>query len=352
MNWIEAIKGERRMSLNHWRYRLLHWCFGVESRHDSNIPDFMYTHYCPLFHVTNLIALLSPVILLARILGFLIKNIIVGIALVVVPLCKTGSNLIMGLLTALTERLPKRKEQEPQDPPPPSPRQLRMMDLSFINKMILTDEYWCDFGIFWDKYSYRINSFDQEEARRVHQQIVQAIADERKRKAEKEARMRARMVALANFSRAFVKVALYFFYATLAVALVAAVYYWTIPVASFIAWAAITCWTFMQDSWIAFVEWMSTINWTLVGIWTLAIGTGVALLFLLSLAGIKLRLGTKSVAAFDAFVDWASPPFKFLGWLIAWPFVAIGKCCKAFGEFISVFYEENCPPITIVDDEA
>src|SRR5690348_8046854 len=64
-------KEERRLSLKHWRYRLLHWCFNVEPNPGSNItilPKFLYTHYCPLFHLTNLIAILLPFIILIKIL--------------------------------------------------------------------------------------------------------------------------------------------------------------------------------------------------------------------------------------------------------------------------------------------
>ena len=33
----------------------------------NGIPTFLYTHYCPLFHLTNLIVLLSPLILFFRV---------------------------------------------------------------------------------------------------------------------------------------------------------------------------------------------------------------------------------------------------------------------------------------------
>lgn len=65
---LEAIKGEKKMSFHHWRYRLLHWAFGekADTPEQSGLPRFLYTHYCPLFHLTNLIAIFAPAILFVK----------------------------------------------------------------------------------------------------------------------------------------------------------------------------------------------------------------------------------------------------------------------------------------------
>src|SRR5581483_7783366 len=69
MSILSSLKEERRLSMKHWRYRLLHWAFGVEGKRpeETGLPHFLYTHYCPLFHLTNLIAIISPVILFFKI---------------------------------------------------------------------------------------------------------------------------------------------------------------------------------------------------------------------------------------------------------------------------------------------
>ena len=61
--FIKALKKERKLSMNHWRYRLLHttfWC-NPKTPAESPLPNFLYTHYCPLFHCTNLLLLFLPI---------------------------------------------------------------------------------------------------------------------------------------------------------------------------------------------------------------------------------------------------------------------------------------------------
>ena len=73
-----SIFGEKRISLKHWRYRLLHWCFNVrdiELPEDSPLPDYLYSHYCPFFHLTNFIALFSLPILTIKSLVWACKGI-------------------------------------------------------------------------------------------------------------------------------------------------------------------------------------------------------------------------------------------------------------------------------------
>lgn len=71
---FELIKAERKLSYSNWRYRLLHWTFGVEVKNNilinkgPRLPNFLYTHYCPLFHLTNILLVLSPIILVYKLL--------------------------------------------------------------------------------------------------------------------------------------------------------------------------------------------------------------------------------------------------------------------------------------------
>jgi len=89
MNIVKHIKRDRVLSLAYWRYQLLHWCFNIEVKKNEDgklyivnddLPDFLYTHYCPLFNLTNLILVFSPFILMFKICGsifsFMLKYII------------------------------------------------------------------------------------------------------------------------------------------------------------------------------------------------------------------------------------------------------------------------------------
>ncbi len=75
---IERIKGERRLPFDHWRYRLLHWVFGINPTRakDSKLPSFLYEHYCPLFHVTNTFVVMLPLIIFVKILIKLVKGVV------------------------------------------------------------------------------------------------------------------------------------------------------------------------------------------------------------------------------------------------------------------------------------
>lgn len=73
MRLFEIIKGEKKLAFTHWRYRLLHFTFNVNATNaeeavQKGMREFFYTHYCPLFHLTNLLALIFPLIILFRFL--------------------------------------------------------------------------------------------------------------------------------------------------------------------------------------------------------------------------------------------------------------------------------------------
>lgn len=65
---IEKVKGPKKLTFNHWRYKTLHWAFGINPKNqwDSKLPQCFYTHYCPLFHLTNLIVIFSPFIMMFK----------------------------------------------------------------------------------------------------------------------------------------------------------------------------------------------------------------------------------------------------------------------------------------------
>lgn len=59
------------LSPNHWRYRIIHWVFGKE-----NAPQAIYKSYCPLWHLSNAMALAAVFILGYRILFQATKTLI------------------------------------------------------------------------------------------------------------------------------------------------------------------------------------------------------------------------------------------------------------------------------------
>lgn len=74
MNILATIKADRELTFDYWRYRLLHFSFGINPKtpEESFLPKFLYTHYCPLFHITNLLVLIFPFLLVGKILDYAI----------------------------------------------------------------------------------------------------------------------------------------------------------------------------------------------------------------------------------------------------------------------------------------
>lgn len=350
MSLLEAIKGPKTMSFKHWRYRLLHWCFNVNPScpGDSDLPQFMYSHYCPLFHVTNLIALFSPFILLVRVLLFLIGALFNGIAFVAVPFGQGCANLWRMLI----EFLPERKEQEPQPVPELSDHQKWAEDIVLMKKTLQQSQRAeQDFDYLWREMSYKFLIMTEEEAHQVHKEFVHIIETARRRRAEREAAMRAWFATMANVSQFVIKCLLYVIYAGLAVALAAGIYYGTMPFIGLCGSVCSAIGTFFSDVFVWMKETMTAELLTTVLVWGGSIAAAITVLTLFCLAGAKLRVGQLMLRGTVSTVQFVSPPFVFTGWLLSLPFRGIVAVVKGFGEFVSVFYEENCPPITIVNDE-
>lgn len=65
---LESIKRDRQYSFSHWRYRLLHWTFSVDPKTpaESPLPQMLYTHLCPIFHLANILVIFFPLIVFVK----------------------------------------------------------------------------------------------------------------------------------------------------------------------------------------------------------------------------------------------------------------------------------------------
>lgn len=347
MSWIEAIKGPKTLTLKHWRYRLLHWCFNIkpERPSESPLPQFMYTHYCPLFHVTNLIALFAPVIAVIRVTSFLLSLAWSAVMAVVIPFGHACS----ALWRALVVNLPKRKPKEEQEQKPMTDYQMRKFDHELICKKI--QEGWTSFDQFWSRCGYKFMVLKEDEVKELHAQYVVQIREERERREQRERARRELFAKMAIFGQFLFKCIFFALYAAMIVGLVAAVYYgvpllWSLVV-------AIAAW--MGDSWTWFVAWASDFFTlevvTTILAWTGGILASAAVITVVVLACFKIQLGTAIGNGVIATENAFAPYFAYCGHMIAAPFVGCYKLGKGFCEFVALFYEDNCPPITIVEDK-
>ena len=320
MNIFASIKEERKLSLNHWRYRLLHWCFNEDAKtpEESSLPKFLYTHYCPLFHLTNFIALLSPFVL--------------GVKIFI-----TVSVALFGFFASLnfSQYMPSWPEAPVRELTEEEKKQKQWASLWGLMNETQADT----FGYFWETNRARLNLLSKKKVKAEfkiwHEQITIARAQSNARRKRRQ----EMIIFWVNFSRAFVKWFLYAFYIGLAAL---SVWLVSISVAPFWSFLCAACvWLFNFE--------YSTILPLLVFLGKFMLISGCALVIYMACRRFRVVSRAGNVVGMAAMS--CMPPFA-LAWRVAkTPFKLLyGGCVLAY-DFTMMFYEENCPPITIISEK-
>lgn len=336
MNMLKAIKHERRLTLKNWRYRLLHWFFNkTEETGPKELPEYFYTHFCPLFHLTNLIALFAPVIIVWKVLKFVLFRL-------VVPYISYINDVWHAWLDKReAQRYARRlKEKKEQGPPEPSmtkifrwksdhydiePHQLSFNDV-FYGAYHDEMEAWNDDINYWKE---RIES--------VRLKYEQAY----KRAEERRRIFRERVTFWVNFSSSFVKWALYGLYIVMFVGLVWSA--WTFGGATLGAVLSLLLWVW-ECFWL--VDWATTGKVLLGGLAIAGLLGGFAWL------NSRFRVvSNTTILVSDAVGSVVSPVLSPIWGALCAACSACNRGIHNVAEFFSIFYEENCPPITIVSGE-
>lgn len=320
MSILDSIKGEKTLSLNHWRFRILHWAFNVENPDPANpeLPKFLYTHYCPLFHLTNLIALVSPLILLIKVL------VVVLFASAEV----LGSIPFEKVFNWFSFDLPERNKVKE-----PTPITIEDERRSFLAALC---GHYNTFEDLWVFYSSKFRFLKEEEAKAVFDEYMPKIIAARERSRQRKERWRQRIIFWTNFSRVFIKWLMNIGYFALVGLLLYAGYAFM-----GVAWDFI-CWIGSCIAWL-FTDAISFSVLTFFGkifMWS-------ALVYLVVFLAVKLEVVQRFIDALLKGFNYISPPF----YVAAVPFRWIKTGCVNFWEFVSMFYEENCPPIKLVTPE-
>jgi len=326
------------MSLGHWRYRILHWCFGqkVTTPEDSSLPKYFYTHYCPLFHLTNLIAILFPLILIIKIVGAVCFGICKAVQLV--PWESIGD-----WVYAIHKKLfPERK---PKEKPEPTEEELSAAGLKeekelFLTRMLRMDYGEDEFERFWTDWCGNARYFQKESAEHFYNTRMAKIIAAKKRVEDRKARMHQRLLFWTNFSQTFLKWFFNIMYILLAI---------------FVAWVFIKVTPIVFFGIIDFVKFMLTFEvlpfLIFCGTWLVRLGVPAIALGIVIYGIYRSQILRRSVGVVGASVAAVSPPFKLLGTWFCLPFKWAHKACNNTIEFIEMFYKENCPPITIISGE-
>jgi hypothetical protein len=359
VNILASIKAEKKMSFKHWRYRLLHWCFGEKAKtpEESNLPKFLYTHYCPLFHLTNLIAILFPLILLVKFVMALVIGIVkcatfILDAILAVPWHKIGE--------FYRKLFPPREPRAPREPTEEEKAAARAAQAAikhkeerkrFLGKMLESasgyrlnnlDELLGEeaFDSFWHVHGRYYDILTREEAEAFYETRMAKIVATKKRVAERKEKMRQRMIFWTQFSEVFFRWTFNIFYICLAV---------------FVGWLGIKFVPPMFFAVIDFFRWVFTFDMIpflkVVGYVLLRVLIVGGALAIVVYGFVKFQLLRKCGSAIGTSLVAVSPPFVLLATWAALPFKWIAAAFNSTIEFIEMFYKENCPPIQIVSGE-
>jgi hypothetical protein len=325
---FESLKSEKVLTLDHWRYRLLHWTFipGVEVKTPDDgiaagISSSFYSHYCPLFHLTNLMVIFLPFIILFK---------------VVVKLVKLTCELLYRaqetwrFISNLLAKKEKTEAEEWNSLKGRVTRSEKLKEKKLFIKWLKDPDYVLidinDFNEVWRRI-YGTGNFpfsEKEELEGVWTKYREAIITQREQRKARQAEMRRRMVFWVNFSHNFIKAALNIFYVVLAVFFLFGSYY----VGGMLLSAIISIWSFLWN-----VDILASLATMLVYLLKFILFTCIFFLLILPAWRPVKKVALIVYDVIDNFIQWLQNTFVNII------------------EFFGMFYEQNCPPIKIVEDE-
>jgi hypothetical protein len=332
MSIFDSIKGTRKLSFNHWRYRLLHWCFNVKNPNPDNIsatnlPRYLYTHYCPLFHLTNLIAIFSPMILLFKV--FLI---VFGAFISAVKVISWNFDFVRKLFAKI-KTVPDEEKKEAQYVA--SAKTKAKERLEIIDLISKTHPKW-NAKDFWLINNCVFGLLSEEEVTACFNEYVPKFIEARKEAEKRKEDRKKTMLFWTNFSRVFVQWSLNVFYFLLSIGALYFMYIIAQPL-----WNGL-CW--LVDAIIGMFSNVNNLETLLLVLKLCAASLLWAIiLYVLAKIGFLQRFGRGVAHGLSKLV----PPFYLIDRFFRW----IGRGFLSVKEFVMMFYEENCPPIVIVSQE-
>lgn len=305
---FEKLHEERRLSFSHWRYRLLHWTFSedAETPEESNLPQYLYSHYCPLFHLTNFIAIFLWAIILIKV-----------------------GRVCIDAIWSVVSNIELPQGSSNKSAPTPS----RKKDMG---RILFTLRY----RLKNDETTYTSYDFDDlevipiEEAQQIFNDLMEKYRKAKERSDARKENIRKRVLFWVQFSQVFVKWALYLLYVVLGLVATYLAYICFGPILEFIRWI------------------LSTDLSTLIPLLIVTAKFSIAfmLVFAVAFVLLKFSLGRKLIDLILVGIMACAPPAELLCKVLFAPFKWFYHGLNLTCEFISVFYEENCPPITIISE--
>lgn len=346
MNLFELIKGTRRLSFSHWRYRLLHWTYNVkpktaEEAISLGMSRFFYSHYCPLFHYTNFLFLMFPAILAGKI-AIPILSLFFDVAY------KCVSKIVERVLKWLEKHQSQTVSIKETTVQPWSISKQRAFFIQYIKEQtysILNDGDEFVNAYVWLKIKSDMSEGDEnllkrEDAKILYDEVVAKIKSLEAERLKKEEIRRQKLVFWIRASELFFKSILGVFYTMLVLAAIYIAYHVVLFVPTVVGFlfSASTLW---------FV-------WTVIKL-TFAVVVGCAILAGAFVASLKLgvfrAVGHAVEPVAEACCDGVGTAACWFRDMILAPFRGVRYVVRSFVDFASMFYAENCPPIEIISTE-
>ena len=332
---------------NHWRFRIVEWAFEEGSLFAvafGSVPNCAYTSYCPLFHLSNGILLISPLIFLGRFVfktmqsstqlakkagkmcsdlaGERVKKFISDAKHMIVSFAHVGKTA-SDSATLNEEQIASNKARE--------------ANVIFKTMLGKPSNEWAD--IRWRlRYDFTFLTDDDilEAVKNYGAKIIAA----RDKAVKRKANQRRRMYAFLNTSKSVMKGIIFCIYAIFAFAAFCTVVVYAPPAATYAYHAAIDT-----------VSWLFTADY---------VQLLFSFLYYLSCGVIAVTLAV-ILASFACHVMWpaarsaarsACPAaFNATKSIFCGTRNMIGGAIQASAEFVSMFYITHCPPIVIVNEE-
>jgi len=338
---MSIFSGPREISLKHWRYRLLHWCFNekdITRPEESALPQYLYCHYCPLFHLTNFIALTSWLVLTIKVIVWCCKGIASAISKVDWSFLHVNVLEFFKLFNFLKFFKRERVERETSE------EELRKRQWKSF-AVYVRENPDVTFENFWALFPVSFNLLDKDVAEIRFEKIVTKLRSDKERARIRKEKMQARIAFLINFGRHLVKGILFVAYAAIGVLVVCLVVAIHEPVLAWFGNAFV--WIGDAFAWLLALEFPDILPLLIIG------GKIVlATMFITSVVVLTHRF--KVVQKCGMVIQKTAHvcllmPLLFLIRMIGLPFMLIWKSLMIVKRFIGEFYEDHCPPITIVD---
>ena len=294
--------------------------------------------------------------MLVKVVFLIIGAIFTGVGHALSPIGGAVSLAFMSLVKACW---PEKKETEEERTP--TPAEYRRSEIFYMREQIRESCGSQTWDHFWKNHSHRFIQIGKHEAKELYTTLHERYLVQSAKERARQARNRAFFAKLAHASSVAFKIGLNLLYVALAIGLVAGTYYAAPPVWSFLVWVFfgigdIFMWLggVIKDGWNWMAAWISDTTWNDVKpfvMWGSSIVAGITVAFLMISASVKLKLGS-AIAEGAIQTGTAFAPIVSFGWMIvSASFRFVRHCSRNVVDFISVFYEENCPPITIVNSE-